>query len=319
MPLAVQCNFVSPGDPPACVVGVPYSHFFTQSGGAGLFYIFPGILPSGLTLNSTTGEVSGTPDGADFAPGATFKQSGLTVSVFDPGTLQQASIACGITAFLNCIQLVPFGNPPGGATGVLYSFAFGANFGIAPYTFAVTGGALPGGLTLSAGGTVSGTPTTNGHFTFFVTVTGSGDPTNNVATFAATIIIGGGNPNKSPQLYFYGFGFAGPLGIGCNNPPDAVQGVAYDHFLSLLPSGVPPYVFSISAGALPTGLSLNSSTAEITGTPSVSGLFNFTARVTDADLTFADVGCSILVHPPLTLSCGNPPDGTVGVAYDHFL
>jgi Putative Ig domain len=296
MALAVQCNFVSPGDPPACVVGVPYSHFFTQTGGAGLFYIFPGILPSGLTLNGATGEISGTPDGADFAPGAVSKVSGLTVSVFDSGTLEQASILCGMTAYLNCILLTPScNNPPGGAVGVPYTHNFSALFGIAPYTYSITGGALPDGLAMGGDGVVTGTPGTNGAFGFFLTVTGSGDPTNNQTTIFCSIIIGGVGPNKSPQMYFYGFGFLAPLTISCNNPPDGVVGSPYAHSLTFVPSGVPPYVFSIHAGALPPGLALNPGTGEITGTPTLAGLYAFTARVTDNVGSFADVDCTILI------------------------
>ncbi|RYU72992.1 Ig domain-containing protein, partial [Hymenobacter persicinus] len=60
---------------------------------------------------------------------------------------------------------------PSGTQNVAYSVTLTASGGSAPYTYAVTSGALPTGLALSASGTISGTPTTNGPFNFTVTAT----------------------------------------------------------------------------------------------------------------------------------------------------
>jgi hypothetical protein len=60
---------------------------------------------------------------------------------------------------------------PNGIVGSDYpAQILSATGGNAPYTFQVTGGALPGGLALS-GGEISGIPTTAGAFTFTVTAT----------------------------------------------------------------------------------------------------------------------------------------------------
>ncbi|WP_010407372.1 autotransporter domain-containing protein, partial [Sphingomonas echinoides] len=64
---------------------------------------------------------------------------------------------------------------PAGQQDVAYSVALTASGGTAPYTFAVTGGALPSGLALAANGTLAGTPTANG--TFSVTITASDSST----------------------------------------------------------------------------------------------------------------------------------------------
>lgn len=53
--------------------------------------------------------------------------------------------------------------------------------------------------------------------------------------------------------------------------------------------GVAPFVWSIETGYLPDGLTLNTSTGEITGTPAVAGVFNFTLRVTDDTDDFAEI------------------------------
>jgi hypothetical protein len=65
--------------------------------------------------------------------------------------------------------------------------------------------------------------------------------------------------------------------------------------------GEPPaptaYVWTVTAGALPTGLNLNSATGEITGTPSVAGLFEFTISVANNYLTTVDFECSMYIAP----------------------
>ncbi len=68
------------------------------------------------------------------------------------------------------ISLAP-SNLPGGTKGMSYSQAITASGGTGPYTYLVTGGALPAGLSLSSGGTLSGTPAAGGTFPFTVTAT----------------------------------------------------------------------------------------------------------------------------------------------------
>src|SRR5262245_39530637 len=66
--------------------------------------------------------------------------------------------------------------------------------------------------------------------------------------------------------------------------PDATIGTPY--LQTITATGTSPFVFSISNGALPQGLSLDSATGVISGTPTVIGSFSFTVSVTD------DAGCS---------------------------
>src|ERR1700690_2589974 len=67
--------------------------------------------------------------------------------------------------------------------------------------------------------------------------------------------------------------------------PNAPQNVPYSTTL-VAAAGSPPYTWSISAGSLPVGLSLNGSTGVISGTPTGTGTSNFTAKVTDTHLGF---------------------------------
>lgn len=61
------------------------------------------------------------------------------------------------------------GSLPNAVQGVAYSFQLNASGGIAPYTWAATG--LPSGLTCSASGLISGTPSASGSFNVSITCT----------------------------------------------------------------------------------------------------------------------------------------------------
>ncbi len=87
--------------------------------------------------------------------------------------------------------------------------------------------------------------------------------------------------------------FSALLSIACHNPEGRVS-VAYVGSLSVT-GGTPPYVFSLAAGALPLGLTLNASTGAITGTPTQSGTFPITGQVTDDNGDTALVACFIII------------------------
>lgn len=73
------------------------------------------------------------------------------------------------------------------------------------------------------------------------------------------------------------------------------NGVAYTGSTPTVFGGAAAYVWSISSGPLPTGLSINSSTGQITGTPSVSGSFPLVIRVTDGQGEHYDLPSFTLV------------------------
>ena len=90
------------------------------------------------------------------------------------------------------------------------------------------------------------------------------------------------------------------IGITCDSPPPGNVGTFYSHLFPVTVD-VPPDVFTITAGSLPTGLSLNSGTGLVSGVPGVAGVFPFTIQVTDSTAAVASVPCSI------TISSGPPP------------
>src|SRR5207237_999443 len=88
--------------------------------------------------------------------------------------------------------------------------------------------------------------------------------------------------------------FKSGLVVTTSSPPPGTQNVAYSTTLAAA-GGVTPYSWSIVTGTLPSGLSLNSSTGLISGTPTASGTSNFTVKVTDANSQTATKGFSIVI------------------------
>lgn len=117
--------------------------------------------------------------------------------------------------------------------------------GTAPYTWSVTGGALPAGMSLSTAGVLSGTPTASGSFSFTVTVTDSASPAH-TATDGLVLKV-----NQPPA-------------ITSGNSAAFTVGTAGS--FTVTATGFPAPTFS-ETGALPGGVTLNSTTGALSGTP----------------------------------------------------
>src|SRR5262249_53308763 len=74
----------------------------------------------------------------------------------------------------------------------------------------------------------------------------------------------------------------GTITVSPSSLPSGTQFVPYSQSVSAS-GGIAPYTFSVSSGLLPTGLSLNSTTGAITGTPALPGTFPFTITATDTN------------------------------------
>ena len=135
-----------------------YSQSVATSGGLApiAFAITSGALPTGLTLNANTGAITGTPTAA----GAyTF-----TVTATDANATTASKSFSGSIAAALAITTATLPTP---VLSQAYSQSVATSGGLAPISFAITSGALPAGLTLNANtGSVSGTPTSSGAYTF---------------------------------------------------------------------------------------------------------------------------------------------------------
>ncbi len=138
------------------------------------------------------------------------------------------------------------------------------------YTFSASG--LPSGLTMSSSGTISGTPTVSGTFNYTVTVTDSGG---NKGTFNCSVTV-------APP----------PIAANCVTIT-AVQGVTITP-VTMTATGGTGTGYTFSASGLPSGLTMSSS-GTISGTPTVSGTFNYTVTVKDSAGDTGTFHCSVTV------------------------
>src|SRR5450756_1044673 len=275
---------------PNGTVGSPYSTTLAVSGAVApvTWGISQGTLPQGLSLAASTGVISGTPS----TPGT----AAFTVRLADSGG---GSATKALSLTINPPALgITTSTLPAGTVGVAYSQALGASGGTPPYTWSVASGSLPAGLSLAAGGTISGTPGTAGSSSFTVRVTDSASAS---ATAALSLTV---NPTA--------------LGITTSSLPAGTVGVAYAQALGAS-GGTPPYTWSVASGSLPAGLSLAAG-GTISGTPGTAGSSSFTVRVTDSASASATAALSLAINAPaLGITTSSLPAGTVGVAYSQLL
>lgn len=143
-------------EPAAAVLGTSYSHTFTADGSpTARFAVTAGSLPHGLSLNPTTGVLSGTPA----APGA----SSFTITASN----SQGSVDDVVEFSVVAAPVIDPSAPAAATVGTAYSQILTATGFPAPH-WAVSAGELPAGLELSSEGEITGTPTVRGTSTFTV-------------------------------------------------------------------------------------------------------------------------------------------------------
>jgi predicted outer membrane repeat protein len=286
---------VGPASLPAAQVGASYSQTFTATNGTGPYTwsLSSGSLPAGLALNPSTGALTGTP-----TAGGTFN---FTVNVVDNGTASAASKAYSLTVSAPVIAVAP-ATLPNGTVGVGYSQSFTPSGGTSPYSFSLTAGTLPPGLTLVSGGTLSGTPTTAATYNF---------------TIAATDSSTGTGPYTGSRAYSVTILAPPPLTLNPTSVPAGQAGAAYSQSIAAS-GGTGPYNFTLSAGALPAGLSLAAS-GLLSGTPTAVGTFNFTVSASDtASASTGSRSYSLaIVAPTIAVAPATLPNGTFGTAYSQ--
>ena len=287
-------NFYSVSQPPAPIitnnpltaagtVGTPFSFAITASGSPTVYSASP--LPAGLSIVAATGAITGTPT----AVGTTSVLLGATnVTGTGNATLTITVAAAGVAPIITNNPLTA-----AGTVGTPFSFAITASGSPTSYSAS----SLPAGLSIvAATGAITGTPTAVGI---------------SIVSLGATNITGTGNATLTITIAPADFAPAITSPINANVP--GTVGTPFVTY-TIAATGSPT---SFTATGLPPGLTLNSLTGAINGTPTTAGTYvetigarNNTGTGT-ATLVFAVAAAGVL--PIIT----SPPtaSGTVGTAF----
>jgi hypothetical protein len=272
---------------PNAQVGVAYSSTLAATGGTAPYAwsLTSGMLPPGISLDAASGTLSGTPTGGAF--GAT-----LVLQVKDTASpAQTASATLTITVLAETLRATT-NSLPNGTVGSAYDATLTAAGGTPPYTWTLIGGTLPAALALnSASGEITGTPASNvaGEVLTFQVADSASQPATLSIQLSLTI---------------------GPasLAITTTSLPFGQIGVAYQAQLTAT-GGSGALNWQVSAGSLPAGLQLGSSTGLISGTPTATAVqAPVTVSVTDSGapaqtqsaaytVTVSPAGISVQVSP----------------------
>jgi hypothetical protein len=172
-----------------------------------------------------------------------------------------------------------------GEVGIGYSaVTLSASGGAPPYQWSIGSGAIPGGLTLSNDGQVTGTPSAAGHFNFTVQVN---DSAGAVASKAGSI------------------GIYAPMALtqSCASQCSVEEGCTVCGSFGSANGGVAPYRLAVTNGSLPPGMGLKGLT--LTGAfPNAGpvGGFAFIIQVTDQFGASGSVSAQFYVFPHIALS-----------------
>lgn len=270
-------------------VGITYFAGFSAQGGVQPYSwsLASGSapLPQGLTLDSKTGAIQGTPSTPGIYP--------FTVQVADSGNPQLSAAQAYSIKVLNNLILTS-SSMPGGVIHVAYSQPLKAVGGTQPYHWSLVGQSVPPpGMTFdSAAGAIGGVPTATGLFAFAVQVTDSASPQPGSVQSVVGLTV-----------------YAAPAFVP-TTLADTARGQSYAAMV-FVDGGVPPLGANVVSGVMPDGLSIASANAGtaffISGNPTKSGLFQFSLKASDAYSPPNTVtqGFQIRVSDPLVVSTAN--------------
>jgi hypothetical protein len=237
-----------------------------------------GTLPPGVTFNSATGILSGTP-----TTGGTYP---ITISAQN-GILPSASQSFTLT--VNSAPAITSGNSATFTSATAGSFTVTA-IGVPTPTFTESG-TLPAGVTFNpATGVLSGTPTSGG--TYAVTITAQNGVLPN-ASQSFTLSVNAPPAITSASSATFAVGAAGAFTAAA--------------------TGLPAPVWS-ATGALPSGVTLNATTGVLSGTPASGGTYPITLTAQNGILPNATQGFMLTVTAPPAITSANSATIAAGAA-----
>ena len=236
---------------PPTTVGAQHSQALSVTGekGALNWTIASGKLPAGLSLNTSSGVIDGTPIEA-----GTFN---FTVNVADK------SKGTGHREFklvVNPPPSIAAAELPGGKLGVELNLTFAKSGGSTPHSWSITAGALPAGVALnSSTGALSGKPSATGTFAFTVTLK---DAANVLASRAYSVVVAAGD--SAPAII---------------SAPAARANAGAPYSYAVNADGYPRPTYTLASA--PPGMTINSNTGEITWLPKTVGKFDVAVKATN--------------------------------------
>ena len=195
-------------------------------------------------------------------------------------------------------------HPAVGETGKAYNWSFTGAGGCGPalpYQYRILDGGLPPGLVMDKSGLVHGTPTQTGSYHIWVELSDENPPSQSWCR---------------PSTAQRDFTFSVIPGLNIVQKQSSLGGAALNqpYSLQLTTTGGGTLQWSVLTGALPTGLSLNTSTGLISGTPTATGDFTFKIQVKDLSSPRTDSQTYTLsVVQPLAIALGKTKVGEVGI------
>ncbi len=194
---------------------------------------------------------------------------------------------------------------PLATSGRPYDAPLQAIGGVPPYAWDLTWGDLPAGLSLDpASGRIAGTPSAVGMAECVVAVHDAAG--SSASAYYALSVYPPYLEIITPAIEELGTNTSWIQGASI--PPVTMQAAG----------GIAPYAWSISAGALPAGVSLSDASGDIAGTPTVAGIYPVEIRVTDATGATATCGYVLQVWSPTGISVitsTQPNESVVGRSY----
>lgn len=279
---------------PAGVINQVYSQDIQTDAEAGnivTWSLVSGDLPNGITFNTSTGRLYGTPSSAGTYAFTIGAKSGSYTAENKTFTLTMLpSLSITTSALTNAKVSRSYSED-----------ISAASISGQTYTWSLLSGDLPAGLTLSSSTTstitLSGTPTTEGTYTFTLQVSAAGMTANQ--TFTLTV---------EPLMT-----------ITTASLPDGKMNRSYSASLTTEVESSAFVIWSVVGGALPEGLTLGSYTGAITGTPTRAGYFVFTVRASAGSL-YAEKELGIIITPSLSITTSSPlPEGIINRQYSQTL
>jgi large repetitive protein len=261
-------------------------------------------LPPGLTM-SRSGVISGTPTTAGFTRFWLWNHD-LTAAEGGPSWCQREDRSeHEFSIYVDPGLEIETDDVRGATIGQPYSETLKAKQVVAvnpptgndvQATWALESGALPPGVTLSAQGVLSGTPTTEGRYAFVVRAQNGGP----IDTKEYALSVRQPVTVQSP--------------FAPTPRPSAEVGARFGK-AATASGGLGPYTWSLASGALPAGLVLDKSTGSVSGTPQAAGSAAFALSATDAEGRVATASASLTVAPRLAIKTLRLKPAKVGRAY----